>query len=66
MKDNNPDLKNPISILPEDKYINVLYDQNSRAIIPKELSQMSELGPIGFALMNMGKRPLTEDIDKRY
>ncbi|CCJ32647.1 MULTISPECIES: hypothetical protein [Caloramator] len=64
--DKNPDLLNPISILPEDKYINSIYDKVSRTIIPKEINNLTSLGPIGFSLSNLGKRPFDEEIYKRF
>lgn len=64
--DKNPDLLNPISILPEDKYINSLYDKTSRTIIPKEINSLTSLGPIGFSLSNLGKKPFDEENFKRF
>ncbi|SEF57253.1 hypothetical protein SAMN05660865_00549 [Caloramator fervidus] len=64
--DKNPDLLNPISILPEDKYLNSLYDKTSRNIMPKEMNNLVNLGPIGFSLSNLGKKPFDEEILKRF
>lgn len=52
----NPDFVNPISILPEDKFIQMNYEDSSRVSFPKELERYSAIGGIGPALMTMGKR----------